>query len=112
MNAINTHATPALHLVPISSQAPIIVSRETQLAALLPVFVGLVEAFRLLDAVTTARQRAFATMTNDEARPYEAVIADAEGHLLAIATSDSPQGLAAAIRAKLMPPSVGYGVAS
>lgn len=117
-NAINS-AVGALKLVPMYLNHPTVISRATLIGASaeavallesLPcVSVELAEVFRCVDAVITEGQIAYVTPVKCPEYPYGAVVADAEGNVLAAAKGKSKEGLAELIRLKLVPRKEGYG---
>lgn len=117
-NAINS-AVGALKLVPMFLNHPTVISRATLIGAsaealalleALPcVSVELAEVFRCVDAVIANEQIAYVTPINCPEYPYGAVVADANGNVLAAAKGKSKEGLAELIRLKLVPQSEGYG---
>jgi phosphoenolpyruvate carboxylase len=117
-----THAIGALKLVPMFLNHPTVISRSTLIGATtealemlegLPAVTSeLAEAFRLVDAIVGDGQIAYVTPTNCPERPYGAVVADAQGRLLATASGKTKQGLAELIRLQLLPPMEGFGEAS
>lgn len=116
-----TQAVGALKLVPMFLNHPTIISRATligassealhMLEALPAVTAELAEVFRLVDAVVQPGQVAYVTPTESPETPYGAVVADANGHLVATAVGKSKQGLAELIRLQLqaLPLPVGSG---
>jgi hypothetical protein len=117
-NAINS-AVGALKLVPMYLNHPTVISRATLIGAsaeavalleALPcVSVELAEVFRCVDAVIAEGQIAYVTPVKCPEYPYGAVVADAEGSVLAAAKGKSKEGLAELIRLKLVPRKEGYG---
>jgi hypothetical protein len=73
------------------------------------VSVELAEVFRCVDAVITDGQVAYVTPVKCPEYPYGAVVADAQGNVLAAAKGKSKEGLAELIRLKLVPRKEGYG---
>ncbi len=117
-NAINS-AVGALKLVPMYLNHPTVISRATLIGASaeavallesLPcVSVELAEAFRCVDAVIAEGQVAYVTPVMCPEYPYGAVVADADGNVLAAAKGKSKESLAELIRLKLVPLKEGYG---
>ncbi|MFL1501129.1 hypothetical protein ACI77J_09585 [Pseudomonas sp. O64] len=117
-NAINS-AVGALKLVPMYLNHPTVISRATLIGASaeavallesLPcVSVELAEVFRCVDAVIADDQVAYVTPVKCPEYPYGAVVADAEGNVLAAAKGKSKEGLAELIRLKLVPQKEGQG---
>ncbi|MEJ5281512.1 hypothetical protein WH299_19845 [Pseudomonas sp. MYb541] len=117
-NAINS-AVGALKLVPMYLNHPTVISRATLIGASaeavallesLPcVSVELAEVFRCVDAVIAEGQIAYVTPVKCPEYPYGAVVADADGNVLAAAKGKSKESLAELIRLKLVPLKEGYG---
>lgn len=117
-NAINA-AVGALKLVPMYLNHPGVISRATLIGAsaeavelleALPcVSVELAEVFRCVDAVIADGQIAYVTPVKCPEYPYGAVVADAQGNVLAAAKGKSKEGLAELIRLKLVPQKEGHG---
>ncbi|QDH65214.1 hypothetical protein [Pseudomonas azotoformans] len=118
LNAINS-AVGALKLVPMFLNHPTVISRATLIGAsaeavglleALPyVSVELAEVFRCIDAVIADDQVAYVTPVKCPEYPYGAVVADANGNVLAAAKGKSKEGLAELIRLKLLPLQEGRG---
>ncbi|MFI8430972.1 hypothetical protein ACIGEI_25005 [Pseudomonas sp. NPDC078863] len=117
-NAINS-AVGALKLVPMYLNHPTVISRANLIGAsaeaialleALPcVSVELAEVFRCVDAVIADGQVAYVTPVKCPEYPYGAVVADAQGNVLAAAKGKSKEGLAELIRLKLVPQKEGHG---
>lgn len=117
-NAINS-AVGALKLVPMFLNHPTVISRATLIGAsaeavalleALPcVSVELAEVFRCVDAVIAEGQIAYVTPVKCPEYPYGAVVADADGNVLAAAKGKSKESLAELIRLKLVPRKEGFG---
>ncbi len=116
-----TQAVGAPKLVPMFLNHPTIISRETPIGAssealrmletLPAVTTELAEVFRLVDAAVQPGQVAYVTPTESPETPYGAVVADANGCLVATAVGKSKQDLAELIRLQLqaLPLPVGSG---
>lgn len=117
-NAISS-AVGALKLVPMFLNHPSIISRATLigatteavqlLEALSEPAIDLAEVFHCVNAVIRAEYIAYVTPVKCPQYPYGAVIADADGNVLAAVKGKSKEGLAELIRLKLLPPNDKHG---